>query len=188
MCRPGMRLSAAASVHTNKPAGWFLARVRAQRTLGDVTLILRKGTTFQGYRHWCAAAAAAGDSGRFCSGKQQPLLVRNSPPGLGLADWADWSRSPVPNLSTAEPGSALIGRPLIGTGSRGQPSAAVLFSGHFGFFTQHRTSGTRAVQSRSASTKSQDAAGADNNTMEVIYRTSCWEFGLEVPGLQSGPP
>lgn len=166
LCRPGMRLSAAASVHKNKSAGWFLARVRAQ-TLGNVTLTLRKGTTFQGYRHLCAVA---GDSGRFCSGEPaQPLPGRDSPPAPGLTDWAHWSRSLAPNLTAAEPSSALTGRPILSTdrrlcGSR-EPSGNVLFSAHLGGFTQRCFSGT--MQSRSASTTSKDAGEADNKTKEV---------------------
>lgn len=199
LCRPGVRLSAAASVQTNKPAGWFLERVRARQTQGDVTLTLRKGTTFQGYRYLCAAAA--GDSGRLCSGKQKPLPDRDSPPGPGLTDWAHWSRSLALSLSTAKPGSAFIRRPLLGTDRRfcggGEPSVNVLFSGSFRLLsTQHCTSGTRTMQSRSASTSSKDAGEADNKAKEVtyaarVYQTSCWVFGFRVSSLgraQSGPP
>lgn len=167
LCRPGTRLPAAASVHANTPAGWFLARVRAQPQ-GDVTLTLRKGTTFQGYRHLCA-----GDSRRFCSGKPaQPLPGRDSPPAPGLTDWAHWSRSLAPSRSTAEPRWALIGQPLFSTDRRlcgsGEPPGNVLFLANLGLFTQRCYSGTRAMQSRSASTTSKDAGEADNKTKEVI--------------------
>lgn len=169
LCRPGMRLSAAALDHTNKSAGWFLARVKAQQTQGDGTLTLRKGTTFQGYRHLCAAA---GDSGRFCSGKRaQPLPARDSPPPApGLADRAHWSRSLALNFSAAEPSSAFVGQPLVRSDRRlcggGDPSGNVLFTGNFGLSSQRCFSGT--MQSRSASTTSKDAGEADNKTKEVI--------------------
>lgn len=194
-----MKLSAAASAHTSKSAGWFLARVRAQ-TQGDVTLTLRKGTTLQGYRHLCAAA---GDSGRFRSGRPaQPLPGQDSPPGPALTDWAHWRRSLAPKLSTADSSSALIGRPLFSSDRRlcgsGEPPGHVLFSASLGGFTQRCFSGTRTMQSRSASTSSKDAGEADNKTKEVIeashrvYRTSCWVSRFKVllsrPGLVSGPP
>lgn len=164
-----MRLSAAALDHTNKSAGWFLAWVKAQQTQGDVTLTLRKGTTFQGYRHLCAAA---GDSGRFCSGKRaQPPPVRGSlPPAPGLTDWAHGSRSLALNFSPAEPSSAFIGQPLVRTDGRlcgsGDPPGNVWFTGNFGVSSQRCFYGT--MQSRSASTTSKDVGEADNKTKEVI--------------------
>lgn len=164
LCRPGMRLSAAALDHTNKSAGWFLARVKARQTQGDVTLTLRKGTTFQGYRHLCAAA---GDSGRFCSGKRaQPLPVRGAlPPAPGLTHWAHGSRSLALNISPAEPRSAFIGQPLVRTDRR-DPPGNVLFTGSFGVSSQRCFYGT--MPSRSASTTSKDVGEADNKTKEVI--------------------
>lgn len=169
LCRPGARLSAAAVGHANKSAGRLLARLRAQQTRGDVTLTLRKGTTFQGYRHLCAAA---GDSGRLCAGKRpQPPPVRDSPPPApGLTDCAPWSRSLGLNFSAAEPRSAFIGPPLVRTDRRlcgsGDPPGNVLFTGNFGVSSQRCFSGT--MQSRSATTTSKDAGEADNRTKEVI--------------------
>lgn len=161
LCRPGMRLSAAASVHTSGSAAWLLARVGAQ-THGDVTLTLRKGTTFQGYR---LLRAAAGDSARGSSGNAAQLPGgRDSPPAAGLSDWAHWSRS----LALDHPSTALLGQPLLSTDRR----RSVLLSANLGLFTQRSFAGTRTgtgtMQSRSASTSGKEAHEPDNATKEVI--------------------
>lgn len=170
LCRPGMRLSAAALDHTNKSAGRFLARVKAQQTRGDGTLTSRKGTASQGYRHLCAAA---GDSGRFCSGNRAPPLPARDapPPAPGLADWAHRSRSLALNFSAAEPSSAFIGQPLVRTDRRrlcggGDPAGNVLFTGNFGVSSQRCFSGTMQSRSASTSSSSKDAGEADNKTKE----------------------
>lgn len=162
LCRSGRR-SAAALDQAFKSTGSFLVRVKANR-LGDVTVTLRKGYTFQRHRCFCASAGGV-DATLSHLGKQQPDLQtvqnRDSP-----CDWRHLDRvaTIAVNLSQrlqSEGGNVDIITNRRHSSSRGEPGGNGVFTGNWGVSSRHYSTGT--MQTRALSTKkSEEEQSADN--------------------------